>query len=218
MIFPGHELLIIEFINGRLLKQSDFSDVTINKKLGAIYSQIWSIPMRGYGWLNEDFIGMHCTWIDFLVSIDNIELIIDNKTISKRELDWLINEFHKTSIRKFEPCLLHGDFKWTNFIANKDNIAVIDFQNCFSGHYLYDIGIGVFFQPLILSNLAYYLSEFNNRNYELSTQEYKLIVLYGMRHAISVMGHRVAVNDKDGIKEAKSQYAMLKKIYQSIGL
>ena len=206
-IFPGHELLIIEFIPGRLLEQSDFNKLSVNEKISMFYHQIHSIPMEGFGWLTNEFIGMHSTWTTFLKNIDNIELNLRKHLISPEEVKWLLKELVNICTSEFQPCLLHGDFKWTNFIVNNSDIIPIDFQNCFAGHPLYDIGIGLFFHPQISPYLSRYIN---------AEEDFRITVLYGMRHAISVMGHRISVNDREGIQEAKERYGELKRIYSKI--
>jgi len=202
-IFPGHELLIIEFIPGRLIQQSDFCELELNRKINRIYRQLHTVLMKGFGWLDDTFVGMYPAWSAFLKNIDNIELTLNSHIIDDNELKWFIEQFTNTKPAIFEPCLLHGDFKWSNFILCGSEIVPIDFQNCYSGDYLYDIGIGLFFHPQMLPYINLYTDDDNDA---------KTVILYGMRHAISAIGHRISVHDSDGVQEAIIRYQELKKL------
>ena len=209
-IFPGHEILILEYIPGHLITHSELERSNMHKKIGSILKKIHEIPMQGYGWLNKTFTGMHQSWIDFLVKIDNLEITRKSQVLSSQDLDWLITNLKRECDINFCPRLLYGDLEKSNIIVNSRSLVFIDFQNCFSGHDLYDVGIGLFFIPQILRNLRHYLRD------KITKQNKKQIILYAMRHALSALGHRVTVKDKKGVRKAVRRFHELKKLYQTL--
>ena len=211
-IFPGHEIFILEYIPGHLITYSELGRSDMHEKISSILKKIHEIPMQGYGWLNKTFTGIHKSWIGFLVKIDNLEITRKSRVLSSKDLNWLIANLKKECNIDFQPCLLYGDLEKPNIIVNDKDLVFIDFQNCFSGHYLYDVGIGLFFIPQVLPNLRYYLKN------KITKQDKKQIILYAMRHALSALGHRVTVKDKKGIKQAVRRFHELKKFYQTLSI
>jgi fructosamine-3-kinase len=207
-IFPNHEILILEYIPGKLITPIDLDQKKTHKEISQIYNQIHKIPMNNYGWLNENFNGMHQNWLDFLINIDNIELTLKKKGIKNEEYNWLVKEFsEQEDIHNYEPSLLHGDFRKENFIVGSLGIVPIDFQNCFAGHYLYDFGIGLFFYPNLLSFLKYYNIDIKN------IKQLGMLILYAMRHAISTLGNRIVINNQALIRYSKNRFHQLEKMY-----
>jgi len=208
-IVPNHEALIIEYISGSKPMAADLDIRKFHKKISSFLSTIHSIPMKGYGWLNENFAGKKNSWQDFLVDIDNLNVTKNSNLLTEKELTWLINKLVNKCNDDFNPVLLYGDLKPENILIKNDDIYLIDFENCFSGHKYYDIGIGLFFIPKIQKYLNTYLKENEQKKIK------KQIILYAMRHAISCLGHRINIGNTNELNAAIERFFELKKLYES---
>lgn len=207
-VLPGHEILFMEYLPGHLLTPAEFRKKSTKQKLAAIIKEIHKIPMKGYGWLTSDFAGMYSSWSDFLTSIDNSEITQKSGVLSTQDLQWLTSELARLPNSSFQACLLYGDLKNENILVNGNEIFPVDFQNCFAGHSLYDVGIGLFFNPGLLHDLGIFFT-----NHTITQENLLTIILYASRHAASVLGHRVLIEDARGTLEAKRIFAQLKKTY-----
>ncbi len=209
--FPGHEILIMEYVSGRPITKKDLAKGSIHKKLGLAIRGIHTISMERYGWLNKNFTGTHSSWKSFLQNIDNLEVTKKAGVLPQKDLKELIENLGKECPLDFKPNLLYGDLGETNIIINQKNEPVlVDFQNCFSGHNLYDLGIGLFFIPQIFDNLNHYTET------KITEKKKKQIVLYAMRHAVSVLGHRILIKDKKKMVQAVKRFYTLKNLLISI--
>jgi len=208
-IFPGHEILVREFIEGPTLGAIS-RDKALHRKVGNIYRQIHQVTTQGYGWMDEGFRGKKERWIDFLKDIDKVAVGIEHGLLKKSEYNWLLKEFGNTLDQNFAPRLLHGDFRWDNFILGSKGIVVIDFQNSFSGHDLYDYGIGVVYDPDLLKNLKYYLGDGVGKDIVRS------VLLYGMRDAVGTAGFLASRGDMEYAKHFRMRFDDLKREYEGL--
>jgi hypothetical protein len=205
-IFPTHEVLALEYVEGQQLKQSDFSSRLINEKVSDIFMAVHSINSKGYGFLNRNFVGMHKSWISFLLDIENINITISKKYIKEEDIKWLKKALADIKIND-RRSILYGDFRPENFIKYKNEIVALDFQNCISGMNLYDLGIGLFNIQRIYKYAELYAHK------KLEPIEKAAIVLYATRHAITVMAHSLMVGDTDVANFARNRFYKLKNLF-----
>lgn len=210
-IVPDHEALIIEYIAGDKPTDKELDSEKFHEVLASFLISIHSISMKGYGWLSKKLAGKNNTWHDFLTNIDNLDITINSKLLSEDNINWLINKLLDECNNDFKPVLLYGDLKPENILIRNGGIYLIDFENCFSGHKLYDIGIGLFFIPQIWKHLNIYLKGTEEK------ESKKQILLYAMRHAISCLGHRANIGDTNESIVAIKRFFDLKKLYESEG-
>lgn len=202
-VFPTHEVLALEYIRGKQLKQADFSLRQINEKVSEIFMAVHSINSEGYGFLNRNFVGIHKSWIDFLLDIENIEVPLSKKYIKKEDVEWLKESLASIKINDSHS-LLYGDFRPENFILCKNEIVALDFQNCISGMSLYDIGIGLF----NIQRIYEYADLYWDRR--LKSIEKTAMMLYATRHATTVMSHSLMTGDIAMANFARTRFYRLK--------
>lgn len=210
-VFPGHEIVLMEYLPGHLLTSEELRKEKTREQIALMLNEIHRIPMKGYGWLKTDFSGIHSTWSEFLANIDNLRTTERSGVLPPEDLRWLTNELAETCNFDSQACLLHGDLRKENIIINGEELSLIDFQNCFAGHALYDVGIALFFDPTLSANLAPFVPDQIVTRKDLLT-----ILLYAARHAVSTLGHRVCVEDTEGIVEAKRRFSQLKNLYSEM--
>jgi len=208
-IIPDHEALIREYIEGKKPTDNELDSEKFHEKIAFSLDSIHSVPMKGYGWLNKELTGKNNSWHDFLTSIDNLDTTINSGLLQKNDIDWVINKLINECDNDFDPVLLYGDLKPENILIKNGDIYLIDFENCFSGHKYYDIGIGLSFIPQIWKHLNIYLKEAEQKKAK------KQIILYAMRHAISCLGHRINIGDRNESTVATKRFFELKKLYES---
>lgn len=208
-IFPGHEIIVREFVEGPLLSEVQ-RDAALHKNIGDVYRRIHSIPLRGYGWLDESFNGKKGRWIDFLKDVDKAEVGIEYGMVKRSEYGWLLGEFDRRLDREFAPKLLHADFRWENFVLGPKGIVAIDFQNAFSGHELYDYGIGAVYDPGMTKNLKYYFGQ------GIGEDVIRPVLLYGMRDAVGTAGFLASRGDIEYAKYFRNRFDDLKREYDSL--
>lgn len=202
----GHEILILEKIQGRHLKEADLSSAQINQQLSVILSQIHQIDGNGYGWLFGIIPKAECeTWLDFICKLENTHLTLLHSQITQDEIDFLHLNFLRYADWPLQSKLLYGDMNNENLLVHDAQIVPIDFQNCFYGDPLYDLGIMLFFNPSLLNYLSYFHID--------STFNKKKVILYAMRHCINTLGHRCAIKNSVGIHESETKYFMFKKLF-----
>ena len=174
-----------------------------------IYKKIHTIKISSYGWLSTKFNGSKLSWLEYLEDIENVEVIIESNEYWKREIMWIKNELKSLLFRnRIESRLLYGDFNFSNFIVNEKNkIYALDFQNVFAGDPLYDFGIMITKDdPLKLFVLKSYTSK----------QSRKRILLYGLRHLISMLSYSIMKSDLARFDFINSQYGHIKKEYKAL--
>lgn len=208
-ILNGHEILLSEYIPGRKPSEHELESEKFHAKIAKFLDQIHKQKMKGFGWLNNKYDGRNETWQDFLLNIDNLDVVTTKNLLSKADIDWLMKQLITKYNYSFEPVLLYGDLKPENILIKEGEIYIIDFENCFSGHKYYDVGIGLFFIPQIWEYLDIYLQKTKRQIVK------RQIILYAMRHAISCLGHRICIGDKDEADVAKKRFFELKKLYES---
>jgi len=209
-IIPGHAILIIEYIDGREPIGNELDSENFHEKIKTFLDSIHDIPTKEYGWFDQKLIGKNSSWHDFLINIDNLSITLNSKLLSKNNIDWVLNKLVSECTDNFEPVLLYGDLKQENILIKNGSLYIIDFENCFSGHQYYDIGIGLFFISQIWKYLHVYLKGVKQKEVK------KQIILYAMRHAISCLGHRINIGDVKEIKVAIKKFFELKKIYENL--
>ncbi len=202
-LFPGHEVLFLEYLEGTVLSDSNMPDEERHRKLGKIYSKINALDGEGYGWLGADFRGVNRTWKDFLVEVDNIGMTLGNGIITDSEHERLVRELRECAPETPRPALLYGDANPDNQIVAGNEIIPIDFQNCFVGHELYDIGIVLSRDLEVLG----FIGEYAQR--PLSTSEMRLVNLYAMRFCLSAMGHYVSIGFHEYLPSVRERFDAL---------
>lgn len=211
-VFGRHESLLMEHIDGGTLAGQDFEDRQLNERVSRIYTNIHKIPVRNYGWLDENFEGQENSWESFLTNIHNIEYTLSNGPFSTDEHEWLIGELRRVA-DDVDPVLLHGDFKPDSFIRNDDEVVPIDFQNCFSGDPDYDLGIGIYNIDRLYDYLDIYLEANDHALPQTIHQRKEKILCYAMRRGFSVLGRYVIEQDTNRIRETEQRYYALKERY-----
>lgn len=212
-IFPGHEILAMEYIPGQNLTHVDMTRRSINIFISHILEQIHSIKgIEGYGWLNNSFSGEHHDWHAFIKDLDNIDAVIESGLIPLSNIELVMEHLLDEAPSDFETSFLFGDLNKSNLILaeeKRDLVVPVDFQNCFVGDPLYDIGIALFFNPEINRYLDEYLPD-------KSTAIRKRVILYALRHTLSVLGHRIIVKKHKSIKLAIDRFEKLRADYLSL--
>lgn len=208
LYLPGHEILVLEKINGRHLKESDLTNPTINSQLSSILNEIHKTNGTRYGWLFGPSNEAECeSWLEFLCKLENIHLTLQRSQITTQEVDFLYSNFLEYGNWQFPSRLLYGDMNNSNLIVNDSDVIIpIDFQNCFYGDPLYDLGIMLFFNPSLLKYLNYY--QVYNK------QDIRKIILYAMRHCINTLGHRCSIQNIYGIHESETKYFLFKQLFE----
>ena len=207
-LLPSHEILALEFINGRQLTKRNFLDNSINEGVASIFRAVHSLDTKKYGFLDANMQGKHTTWTDFLLDIENIDTPLCSKHVAKSDLKWLLDSMSSIETNGHH-CLLYGDFKEDNFISKDNSIFAIDFQNCLSGIDLYDISIGVFNIRFLLKHLRTYVNVVSpNITHE--------VLLYSMRHAVTVILNSAASGDVKTLNFSKKRLKELKRAYSKI--
>jgi|GEM_PF-1963618 len=202
-ILPGHAILILEYISGHILTDTDLDRENTHHQIATFLKTTHRVPGKGYGWLNDCFEGTYTTWEDFLLDIDNLEYTRESGLLPAGQINEVLSSLREKCNISFKPSLLYGDLNKGNILIHNDDLFIIDFENCFSGHPLYDLGIGAFFIPKIMQLLPVYINS-------PSRLERQQILLYALRHAISTLGHRIMVKDKKGICESTDRFYQLK--------
>ena len=207
---PGYEILLLEYIDGVLLiRMKNIS--MFYENIIDLYNSIHSINMKQYGWLDERFVGQNKTWKDFLLQIENEKSIsqIGNKWI--KNLAFVRNEIENYNFNIGPGKLLYGDFNYYNFIINQENkLVAFDFQNCFSGDSLYDVGM-ILAKDLEFEKHLHRFKTFYSANKNVAR---KSVLLYSLRYLLSMLAFYIAFNNKERILFAKRRFSMIKKLYE----
>ncbi len=172
---PGHAILVLEYIEGEMVSHLPGISETVWEKIGAIYHEIHSFPMEGFGWLDDSFVGQKETWLDFLLDIENLDLCRSISPSMVTAVDRLLAEFRRVDFSALtRGSLLYGDFNLDNFILSPSGqVYALDFQNCFSGDPLYDFPLAIDRYPSYV-NLIGRLDSGQERLLELYTLRYLL--------------------------------------------
>lgn len=218
-VFPGHEILAMDYIPGHTVTHVEMMRRENHQAAAHILSEFHQIKhVDGYGWLNDGFSGENQDWHEFLEEIDNIDVVLDSDILPTQDVDWLIREMLDTVPPNAQTTLLFGDLKKDNLIVTDlpddcetgDKIVPIDFQNCFVGDPVYDVGIGLFSNPEMLIYLKNYL---NGNNFN---EDKRKAILYALRHALSTLGHRIMIGNHTGVNQALSRFRRFRTLYQSL--
>jgi len=208
--FAGHEIILLEYIEGKLV--SDKKNVKdYYSQIIDLYNLVHSIKMKKYGWLDKNFVGENETWFDFLMQIENEKSINSLGNDWKKNLSFVRVELENIDCINSIKRLLYGDFNYSNFIVNSENkIVALDFQNCFSGDPLYDVGM-IFSKD---NNFENRLSDFKIFNKPYTENDKKLIFLYSLRHLLSMLVFYIASNNEERILFAKKRFIEIKNLYE----
>jgi fructosamine-3-kinase len=183
---PGHEILVLEYIPGKLISQLPNISDDILEKISKVYCCLHSFEVKKFGWLDPNFIGDKDGWLDFLLDIENLDLC---RSISKelnKKINFLLNNLKIFDFKSLKNgCLLYGDFNLDNFILSlSGEIYALDFQNCFSGDPLYDYSIIIDKYPSFVKFL----------NSEQKMQK-RLLKLYTLRYLLTRISYFIQKND-----------------------
>lgn len=207
-IIPRHEILILEYISGKNLSFRN-NKVNFYKKIFHTYNIIHSIKIKNFGWLDNNFVGRDKKWINFLLKVENIDAcrkLIVNYGIN---INYVFSELSKFQFKLDGARLLYGDYNYHNFIiTNDEKLYSLDFQNCFAGDPVYDIGIVV-----AKNNIAKkYLKYFDN----FSEDKMRLIYLYALRHLLSVLSFYIINANQQKVIFATKRFLELKQEYKNL--
>ena len=204
--YRGHELLVLEYISGSLLSNIENKN-KLYKKIFETYNILHSIAMPGWGWLDRKFKGQHQKWQEFLYDVENID------SYGHISLEWKMRaEYVIKNLKNIKPStetarLLYGDYNDNNFIVTEaGDVCSLDFQNCFAGDPLYDIGIIVSKSDEVFNYLKYldYFSE----------NKIKVIYLYALRHILSMLAFYINSYDDDKIEALSKRFLYLRNAYE----
>jgi len=209
-VIPGHEILILEYIDGVILAEIQRKN-KFYKKIIDLYNNIHSVKLKRYGWLNKSFIGSNKAWKDFLLKIENEESIRKISDAWSKNVDFVQREINNFSYNIKSGRLLYGDFNYYNFIINQKNVLIaFDFQNCFSGDPLYDVGM-ILSKDIGFLKYLHHFSGFNPVNRENTR---KIVFLYGLRHLLSMLSFYIDTDNKERILFINKRFLAIKKIYE----
>ncbi|MGH3965717.1 MAG: aminoglycoside phosphotransferase family protein [Pseudonocardiaceae bacterium] len=132
----GHDLLLMNTIDGRSLRRNDLVPALLPHLLRP-YRTLHDTALDGYGWLAPDFTGRHPSWRSYLLDLEeDPDLTAVPAWQPRREalVSLLAAVPEVVSAR-----LLYGDYNRDNFLVTTDGTLVaLDFQGCFAGDPLYD--------------------------------------------------------------------------------
>lgn len=209
-VIPGYEILLLEYVDGTLL-----ADVTNKEKYYAqiirTYNSIHSISVEKYGWLNKNFIGENNTWVEFLLQIENEKSINSLGDIWMASVNFVRDEIKKYPFGIYSGKLLYGDFNYYNFILNQDEEVVsFDFQNCFSGDPLYDVGM------MVAKDIGFeqFLEKFETFNIVDDKDIRKRVFLYSLRYLLSMLSFYVSSQNEERILFAQKRFFEIKNLYE----
>lgn len=185
----GYEFFILEFIDGIILDSYNFVNPVYFQQIESIYTKLHSIQLKEFGWLDNHMIGQSATWLDFVLDIDNLDSIVSSGLVSMEKINLVMDRLlEKVSCRSVKPALLYGDFNPKNFIADNSGIIIpIDFQNCFSGDYLYDYSIAVTYNEKVLDFF--------------DARDQSLLILYATRVCLTKLAQSLFSDDKQSLKK-----------------
>ena len=203
-----HEVLIMKYVDGDVLEEVDNKE-NYFEQIFKIYNDIHQIKVKGYGWLSEDHMGLNRDWSEYLLNIENSSLLEKKKNTWNKELIWVKNELLKSYDHSFQSKLLYGDFNYSNFIVSPDGkiLTALDFQNVFAGDPLYDFGI--------ISSKDNEFMEFILNRFKL-LKEKKKIIIYGLRHLLTMLSYYLVKDDCERLSFVSSQYLIMKTRYLSL--
>ncbi len=209
-IIPGYEILLLEYVNGTLL-----ADVANKEKYYAqiirTYNSIHSISVEKYGWLDKNFVGENKTWVEFLLQIENEKSINSLGDVWMAGVNFVRDEIKKYPFGIYSGKLLYGDFNYYNFILNQDEVVVaFDFQNCFSGDPLYDVGM------MVAKDIGFekFLENFKTFNTVGKKDMRKRVFLYSLRYLLSMLSFYVSSQNEERILFAQKRFFEIKNLYE----
>ena len=202
---PGHEVLVLEYVPGRILDPEGLAQPGIQASLTSALREIHERKVSGYGWLTAAHQGRHSSWRAFLKSVDNFEVVRSAHILRDEELEEALQGLDQLDFTQ-EASLLHGDLNPSNVLVSQaGNLTLIDLQNCFAGDPLYDLGIGLFFAPEFEG-----LIEDPGGIHSPGITRRQATIRYAMRHSLGALGHRVQVEDALGTQRAQRRFRELK--------
>lgn len=104
--------------------------------------------------------------------------------------------------------LIHADLRLANLLVNRDKIAVIDFDDCGFGWFLYDLGAAVSFiehKPYVPYLMASWLDGYRNIRCISRTEEKEMSTFIMLRRLV-LMGWLASHSDSDKPKELENDY------------
>ena len=175
-VIPGHEILVLEYIEGEMVSRLPVIPCAVWQEIGAIYHSLHSFPMEGFGWLDDGFVGQKQTWLGFLLDIENLDLCQTISPDLAAVTGCLLAEFQRFDFSYLrQGRLLYGDFNLDNFILSPSGqVYALDFQNCFSGDPLYDFPLAIDRYPSCLDSIG-----------EISGGQGRLLGLYMLRYLLT---------------------------------
>lgn len=198
------EILLMEYLEGNTFSNCDRRTLYFNDILD-IYKVIHSVEMKKFGWLNSAMVGLKSTWKSFLLDIENLPTLESSSYWSKKT-NFVLSEIEKYSFNFVEPVLLYGDYNRDNFICKDEKIYALDFQNCFSGDYLYDYGI-------IFSKESRLQKEILT---DLKSEEIVILYLYSLRHLLSMTSYALINKNYSRLNFIRSKFNLIEEAYEGI--
>lgn len=131
--------IYLKFHKGIIL--NNFNNIN-NKKIIKLANQIaklHSINVAEYNYGNF-YSKNYDTWKEYLFQKIQLRVIsLKEKYIDNQQLLVMLNR-RLLNINCRNKSLVHGDLKPANILFNSDNIEIIDFDKCFIGDPIYDLG------------------------------------------------------------------------------
>lgn len=208
-IFPEHEVILMEYVEGPKLGSMPIDERT-HEEVGRMYRQIHNIRVLGSGPLDESLHGRKGGWKEFLADIDAVGFPLDSGMMKREEYSWLLHEIDREASEQENPSLLHGDFRWDNLIRGEAGIVPLDFQNAIGGYELYEYATNLAWHPETANHLKHYLG------HEPTDVELRDIMICSMAYVTSLMGYWINGRDMDGARAFRQRFDIFKKIYESV--
>jgi len=208
-IFPGHEVLLMEYVEGPTLGSMHIDD-RMHEEVGRMYKQIHQICVLGNGPLDESFHGRKNGWKEFLADIDAVRFPLDAGMLKREEYSWLLHEIGRETGEQENTSLLHGDFRWDNLIYGKTGIVPLDFQNAIGGYEMYEYATNLAWHPETARQLKHYLG------HEPKSAELRDIMLCSMAYVTSLMGYWINGGDMNGARIFRRRFDIFKETYKGV--
>jgi Putative homoserine kinase type II (protein kinase fold) len=205
----AYNCIMFSFIDGQAPDESD--ERTLLKQfytLGEITALLHE-NVRGWGnsrsisrfsWNYDSMLGEHPRWGKWQKAagiIPELKVLYERASrVIKRRLEL----FGETGGRFG---LIHADLRLANLLVNGDEIAVIDFDDCGFGWFLYDFGAAVSFiehKPFIPDLMGAWLEGYRKIR-ALSGEEEKEIPTFVMLRRLMLMGWLASHSESDKPKE-----------------
>lgn len=211
---PFIDYHIMEYIDGQSAttyenKQTQALDERLLQSIGARLALFHTIKTTGYGLLSVSAIindkklwGLHQTWSSYILKNfeQHTQICQSIGAISYAETSKIIELFyqHISLFENVRPALLHGDPGGHNVLCSDAYTvhAFIDFEDCLSGDWVYDIAFwGTFYKDWMLQPLLCGYTQQNNS--PIPNNFYTRYWLYYLRISIAKTVHRHLFGYKD---------------------